>query len=550
MSLINNLILLIIIPNISNFNNMRLILVSAFTLFILILPGNAQPKLEIEPHNIRFEDMFNRLEVVYLINEGDEPLVIDSIAYKNDLYFIRFDGYARYPFTIQPDDSVRMDCILAGYLYVASQDTVDTMYVYNNGVKPKEDARIKIDYFDDDFRFGTINGYVTDGITSLENSIVHFYYQGTFIIDTAHTDASGFYSKKLPPGSYIAAAEKTDYYVSFYDSLFDPFTAKTIRIAPDSLSNADIKLTSMESTPISVSGTVFDSLSGTYLKKGAIIVRKGTHTPTRPLSGVEALPSDVYTTFLRSDGTYLVDNIIDEDHYYIQAFSDYFIPSYYSSGNNNPVFWQQADSVFLNTNLSNVNIHMPRDSSIGGGNVNGSILIGDASDFSDVVIYVQSMSSNLLYTYGIAEDNGSFGLSFLPYGTYKLVGQKLGHNNGHSQEFTINPSNTTLSGIHLIFDPLTADGHNFIPEDVRLYQNYPNPFNPATTIEFYLPKETYVRLSIYNVLGEETAVLKDNTLREGNYKVYFDASSLTSGVYFVRLETNSSSISRKILLVK
>jgi hypothetical protein len=529
---------------------MRFILVSVFVLFIFFLSANAQPKLDIEPHNIKFEDIFNRLEVVYLINEGDQPLIIDSITYKNDLYFIRFDGYARYPFVIQPNDTVKMDCILAGYLYVASQDTVDTMYVFNNGVKPVDDARIKIDYFDDNFKFGTLNGYVTDGTNPIVNSTVHFYYQGTFIIDTAHTNASGFFTKKLPPGSYIAAAEKTDYYVSFYDSLFDPFTAKTIRVASDSVSSADIKLTLMQSTPVSLSGTVFDSISGTYVRKGAIIVRKGTHTPTRPLSGAEANPTDVYTAFIRNDGTYLINNIIDEDYYYIQAFSDYFIPTYYSYGGINPTFWQQADSVLLNTNLSNVNIHMPRDSSIGGGQVNGNILIGDASDFSDVIIYVESMSTNLLYTYGISEDNGAFGLSFLPYGSYKLIGQKLGYDNGYSSEFIIDPLNPIISGIYITFDALSADGEGLIPKDIMLYQNYPNPFNPSTSIEFYLPRETFVRLSIYNVLGEETAVLRNETMRGGKYKVDFNASNLTSGVYFVKLETASTSISRKILLIK
>lgn len=77
---------------------------------------------------------------------------------------------------------------------------------------------------------------------------------------------------------------------------------------------------------------------------------------------------------------------------------------------------------------------------------------------------------------------------------------------------------------------------SWTPEQYHLAQNYPNPFNPLTMVEFELPEEAYVTLTIYNTLGQEVAVLIDNELYDsGTEQVEFDASTLPSGVYFYRM---------------
>lgn len=89
-----------------------------------------------------------------------------------------------------------------------------------------------------------------------------------------------------------------------------------------------------------------------------------------------------------------------------------------------------------------------------------------------------------------------------------------------------------------------------IPESVVLAQNYPNPFNPETTINFSLPVTSHTVLTVYNLLGQSVARLVDEVMSAGEYRVTFDASSLPSGVYMYRLETNGTSISRKMLLLR
>jgi hypothetical protein len=94
------------------------------------------------------------------------------------------------------------------------------------------------------------------------------------------------------------------------------------------------------------------------------------------------------------------------------------------------------------------------------------------------------------------------------------------------------------------------------PEEHLLLQNYPNPFNPQTAIGFSLLAVGNVTLKVYNVLGQEVAVLIDNERMEnGEHEVQFDASGLTSGVYFYRIDVAQNGIlsytaTRKLLLIK
>ena len=83
-----------------------------------------------------------------------------------------------------------------------------------------------------------------------------------------------------------------------------------------------------------------------------------------------------------------------------------------------------------------------------------------------------------------------------------------------------------------------------------LYQNYPNPFNPSTTIEYSLAKAAKVDLSIYNVLGQKIATLVNSRQSAGIQQVVFDASKLSTGVYFYRIQADDFVQVKKMLLMK
>ena len=86
--------------------------------------------------------------------------------------------------------------------------------------------------------------------------------------------------------------------------------------------------------------------------------------------------------------------------------------------------------------------------------------------------------------------------------------------------------------------------------DFYLYDNYPNPFNPVTTIRWQLPEAGNVTLKIYDILGRETAILIDEYRSAGKYETEFNASSLSSGIYFYRLIYNEKSVTKSMVLIK
>ena len=78
-----------------------------------------------------------------------------------------------------------------------------------------------------------------------------------------------------------------------------------------------------------------------------------------------------------------------------------------------------------------------------------------------------------------------------------------------------------------------------IPKQFELYQNYPNPFNPTTVIRYGIPKESSVKVIVYNILGEVVKTLVENTQKAGSYEVNFNASNLASGVYIYSIQSRA-----------
>ncbi len=113
-----------------------------------------------------------------------------------------------------------------------------------------------------------------------------------------------------------------------------------------------------------------------------------------------------------------------------------------------------------------------------------------------------------------------------------------------AQEYT-NIGNTLVTG------SITAvnDVSN-LPNKFELSQNYPNPFNPSTVISYNIPKAANVTLKVYDVLGREVATLVNQFQNANSYKVRFNASSLSSGVYLYKIEAGNFIMTKKMLLLK
>ena len=92
--------------------------------------------------------------------------------------------------------------------------------------------------------------------------------------------------------------------------------------------------------------------------------------------------------------------------------------------------------------------------------------------------------------------------------------------------------------------------HNDRPDQYALRQNYPNPFNSFTTIQFDLPIQCRVRLSVFNILGQHVQTLVDHELNAGVHSVRWNAADFSGGLYFYRIQAHEFTSTKKLILIK
>lgn len=184
-------------------------------------------------------------------------------------------------------------------------------------------------------------------------------------------------------------------------------------------------------------------------------------------------------------------------------------------------------------------------------NFNGSCRIGTGSQNAGIItagtntsVYNVSSETNGIHLSSSSQSSGTFNWTAPAVGTgdVKLyVAGLQGSKNGPNTNLVLT-STEQVSGIH---------GNNGnMPKQINLFQNYPNPFNPTTNIKFDISKSGFTILKVYDLLGKEIQTLVHQDLKTGSYAVDFDASKLTSGVYFYRLEAGDYVETRKMVLMK
>jgi len=111
-------------------------------------------------------------------------------------------------------------------------------------------------------------------------------------------------------------------------------------------------------------------------------------------------------------------------------------------------------------------------------------------------------------------------------------------------------SQCDMGAFEVVEAATAVDEHDSLPNGFVLHGNYPNPFNPATTIRYAVPQAEQVRLTVYDLLGREVAVLVDRRMAAGEHAVVFEAAGLPSGMYLYRLEAGAFSQTRRLVLIK
>ncbi|PJA95572.1 MAG: hypothetical protein CO129_11085 [Ignavibacteriales bacterium CG_4_9_14_3_um_filter_34_10] len=148
---------------------------------------------------------------------------------------------------------------------------------------------------------------------------------------------------------------------------------------------------------------------------------------------------------------------------------------------------------------------------------------------------------------------------------WEKIGFVTGHGNSNSpKDYSFVDENPPSGKLQYRLKQIDTDGGykysqeieaENIPTEFALSQNYPNPFNPSTTIKYSIPSNvksqtSNVKIIVYDILGNEVAILLDENKPSGNYEVKFDGSNLASGIYFYKLQSGSFAQTKKLLLLK
>jgi len=184
------------------------------------------------------------------------------------------------------------------------------------------------------------------------------------------------------------------------------------------------------------------------------------------------------------------------------------------------------------------------------GATTGTVTLSDGSGYGFNGTAAQITSTMMPETVGDVIINNAAGVTLsqatMINGLLRLISGVF----DNTINFTLGPNGgISYEGGSLVITSIESNALN-IPESFYVNQNYPNPFNPSTKIHFGLPKAAHVSAKVFNLLGQEVADLYNGQLKAGEHELLFDASPLTSGIYFYRISAGNLVSIKRMMLIK
>ena len=236
-----------------------------------------------------------------------------------------------------------------------------------------------------------------------------------------------------------------------------------------------------------------------------------------------------------------------------------FVPTYYPSTTQ----WQNSQRLYIGGNVSNINIDViPTTPILSSGLISGTAILnylpaglvnGNGLPFkSKTIIYAKQGS--LYRSFSVSNNNEAYGMASLPPGNYDIIVNRVGYTSASANVTLSAGNNYTINNLVFTLDPLSRVGiqniGTTVSKDFVLHQNYPNPFNPETKIRFEVVASKNVNITVFDVLGKQVETLVNKKFTPGIYEVSFDASKLTSGIYFYKLISDDFVDTKKMMLIR
>lgn len=198
-----------------------------------------------------------------------------------------------------------------------------------------------------------------------------------------------------------------------------------------------------------------------------------------------------------------------------------------------------------------------KTSSFGGQYTNDGFVLGwTGSDHSDLLSRLSDQGKDMFHLTLIPDDEEKFKVSVkrIASGFKNPIDAAIVDNKIYVMEYTGGWINNGDVGIYELLFPSSStysDSESAPPSSIVLYQNYPNPFNSTTKIQYKLHyPATEVNLSIFNSIGNKISELVSGPQGPGSYSVSYDAHNYSSGIYYYRLETSYSTLTKRMIFIK
>ncbi len=317
-------------------------------------------------------------------------------------------------------------------------------------------------------------------------------------------------------------------------------------------------------------GSVQKTLNGGVFGPPFAVSGKVTYPGGSPVSSgmVKALKYDpqqnavivLDTASIQPNGDYILRNLHidsvdimaypdDEDE---NAMPPAFVPTYYGGTSTSTISWVLSRTLYTNNNIFNINFNVyPITGSGGNSFISGGVYVAppQTGGLQNAIVY--AMNGNEFKGFSISRSSGPYDINNLSQGTYRVICDRFGYWQAEKNVVvgSVSPDtiNFYMTGINVIgIEPISG----LIPKTYSISQNYPNPFNPATKIDLDLPKNTMVKVAVYDMLGREVEVLVNSQLNAGSYKLDWNAVKYSSGIYFYKIITSEFTDTKKMILVK
>ena len=390
---------------------------------------------------------------------------------------------------------------------------------------------------------GTISGKIIDNETQQPITNAWITIESVVPSDStfSDTDENGNYTIEAFEGTYHVSVYVPGYYKQFYKDVYNTFDAIPITLDKDSLNikGIDFSLVKPEPGTNTISGFVFDKNYSTPLY--------GVEVYAIPVNGGSWI--EATTGF---DGAYFLKEL-KNDNYIMLFYKENCISQFFKSYSETCDKWEDAFIFELNggTHISNLYTYLEPMDSIGG-QIAGYIYNNSNSSISGTLISAVDSAGNTVSS-SVSVFNGSYLIPSLKDGNYTIKASKIGYQTSkyfNKVNMDLN-SKPFIDGVDIYFTLTDAKkDKKLIPEFYKLSQNYPNPFNPSTTIQYEIPKESFVSIKVYNIIGREIATLVNEQKTAGYYQVQFDAANIPTGIYFCRINAGNYSAVNKMLLLK